>query len=255
MPADHVAAEGECCSSLAAKNNLADYRRIHDAPDNAALKGSRPNPNQLVAGDKLKIPDRDPKKFPAETGTTQKFVLAKSATHLRVQLADASDKAILAKTWTLTVGSQKKSGTGFIDLPIDPQETAATLQLDLAKPASAPAPAPPAPPAPAVPPYPPPLVEAAFTDTLDAAFVGGDADSGKIEWTLAIGSLPSFNNVAGVQERLRNLGFVCKGAPGDAADPQTQAAVKAFQKAAKLAETGAAKDIEAAVRDRHDKKR
>lgn len=71
-------------------------------------------------------------------------------------------------------------------------------------------------------------------------------------WNLTIGGLPSFNVVAGTQQRLKNLGYDPFGKPGDEADLKTQAAVTAYQRKYKLAESGKASDIAQDIRDRHD---
>lgn len=258
MAAKHVVIAGDCCSSLTAKAGFADYHTIYNDSANSALKQKRPNPNTLVVGDEFTIPDKELKTVAKPTGSEHKFVVKVKSVKLRLQVHDSQDKPCEGKPFVLTVtGRAPKKGAslpgGFIEIEVDPQATVGSLIVVLGKP---PAVAPPklTGPLPDPPPYPPALAPADFGDSLDRNYVGNDADSYKFEWTLMIGHLPSYNDVSGVQARLRNLGYSCHGKDGDADDLETQAAVKAFQKHLKLAETGRTKDIENAIRDSHDKK-
>lgn len=142
MPIVIEVALGDCCSSLAAANGFADYKKIYDAGANAALKANRPNPNTLVVGDSITIPDKDKKSAPANTGTSAKFQLKPGTAKLRIALLDGTDKPLAAKSWHLTIGAKKLAGAN-VEVAIDPKATAATLEVDLG-----PRPAPPAPPAP-----------------------------------------------------------------------------------------------------------
>lgn len=258
MAAKHVVIAGDCCSSLAAKAGFADYHSIYDDGTNAALKQKRPNPNTLVVGDELTIPDKVHKTVTKPTGTAHKFVATIKAVKLRLQVLDSQGKPCAGTPYVLKVaGSELKKGAsmsdGFVEVEVDPQATAGSLTVELGPPPPVPPPKA-AGPRPDPPPYPPVLIPTDFADSLDLNYVGSNADSYKIEWTLMIGQLPSYNEVVGVQARLQNLGYTCRGKEGDADDPETVAAVKAFQKQHKLAETGRTKDIEDAVRDRHDHK-
>jgi hypothetical protein len=258
MATKHVVAEGDCCSSLAAKNGFADYHGIYDDAGNSALRTKRKNANTLVVGDEIQIPDKDAKTIKKPAGAAHKFVAKVTKVRLRLQVRDSEDKPCEGKPFTLLVGAMPAKGGGsmaggFVEMDVDPQITTGVLTIVLGKAAApAPAPAPAKLPEPA--PYPPALDTATFKDVDDVAYVGHDADPHKVEWILQIGALPSHNEVVGAQARLRNLGFVCRGKDGDAGDPETKAAVKAFQKHIKAAETGLAKDVQDPLRDRHDKK-
>jgi hypothetical protein len=255
MAKTHTVHEGDCCSSLAASHGFLDYKGIYDAAENADLKKTRPNPNTLVKGDKVVIPDKKKKKAPAATGSSHKFVVKKAVVSLRLALLDKDDKPIKGKDWTLKIGWKKLKGNtpdGKISQEIDATAKSGVLEFDRgpkpAPAASAPAPAP----APGPAPYPPTIVSADFLDESDDAYLGKDET--KVRWELAIGALPSYNVESGVQQRLHNLGFDPFGAPGDKDDDaKTKAAVSAYQVKFKLAKTGKTKDIQDDIRDRHDK--
>jgi hypothetical protein len=248
----HTIAEGDCCSSLAAANGFGDYKGIYDDGANAALKASRPNPNMMVVGESITIPDRGKKDAPAKTNATAKFKLKAHGVKLHIRLRDNADGALQARAWRLTVGPDKFEGHGAtIKQAINPVATAATLEIDLDPKAAPPAPAPAPAPAGGPPPYPPAIAAIDYKDKEEAAYLG--ADERTVRWTLVVGGLPSFNVVAGVQQRLENLGFDPFGEPGKEDDSKTKAAVIAYQRKYKLPETGKALDIQDDIRDRHDK--
>lgn len=253
MAKTHTVHEGDCCSSLAASHGFLDYKGIHDAAENADLKKARPNPNTLVEGDKVVIPDKQEKKASAAAGASHKFVVKKAGVTLQIALLDKADQPIKGKDWTLKIGGKKLKGTspdGRISQDIDATAKSAVLEIDCgpkpspAAPAAAPAPAPAS--------YPPAIVPADFLDEADEAYLGEDET--KVQWHLAIGALPSYNVASGVQQRLQNLGFDPFGAATDKDDEaKTKAAVSAYQAQYKLAKSGKTKDIQDDIRDRHDK--
>jgi hypothetical protein len=110
-----------------------------------------------------------------------------------------------------------------------------------------PAPPPAAPAPPDSPPYPPPIVAADFKDKMPDP----DYSARAVEWTLAIGGLPSFNVKEGVLARLHNLGFSCDV---DSDDDTVAKAVKAYQRLYLNNKNGSGvpADIQADIRDRHD---
>lgn len=253
MAKTHTVHEGDCCSSLAASHGFLDYKGIHDAAENADLKKARPNPNTLVQGDKVVVPDKKEKKAPAATGSSHKFMVKKAVVKLRITLLDKGDKPIKGKDWTLKIGGKNLKGNtpdGQIAQDIDATAKSGVLEIDCG-PKPAPAVPPPAP-APGPASYPPAIVPADFLDEADEAYLGKDET--KVRWELSIGSLPSYNVEAGVQQRLQNLGFDPFGASSDKDDEaKTKAAVSVYQAKYKLAKSGRTKDIQDDIRDRHDK--
>lgn len=257
MATKHVVTEGDCCSSLAAKNGFADYHAIYDDAANAALRGKRKNPNTLVVGDEVQVPDKSEKNVKKPGGAEHKFVAKVSKVKLRLQIRNSEGKPCEGKSFSLHVGSRPAQAGhsmpgGFIEMEVDAQAKSGWLVMVLSQP---PGPAPALVPVPLSdpPPYPPVLDPATFRDALDTAYLGGDADVHNVQWQLQIGSLPSHNEVVGAQVRLRNLGYTCGGKDGDADDPETKAAAKAFQKSQKLIETGLIKDVQDALRNQHDR--
>ena len=68
----HVIAEGECLSSVAFENGYFPGT-IWERPENDALRELRGDPNVLSPGDKLFVPDKEPKTTTCATGKVHRF--------------------------------------------------------------------------------------------------------------------------------------------------------------------------------------
>ncbi|NMO17214.1 hypothetical protein HPC49_13145 [Pyxidicoccus fallax] len=251
MPKQHKVTEGDCILSIAEQHGFKDYHTVWDDAANGALKKERPNPNTLVVGDAVEIPDVKPKQLGAATSQTAKFTLKQvKGARLRLVLLGADDKPLEGKSWELTAPVEATGKTGADGLiqvePLPVKETQGTLKVTLREKASASASAAPAsPPAPA---YPPTIVPDEFKDAKPPEV---DPELDAIEWELKLGSLPSYNHESGVKARLCNLGFLL--AP-DADATKTEDAVKRYQKVFLKQDAGSGKtaDIQDDVRARYD---
>src|SRR2546426_9567488 len=135
--ADYSVDPGECFASIAQKKGFFNYRTLYDHGDNAALKTKRPNPNQLVENDVVKIPDKRLKQVNLTLDGTKKFVLDRRKTKLRLLLTDYKKTALAPARCSLTVGSAKFVTTslagGMVEMEIDPEETSGELVLFLCR--------------------------------------------------------------------------------------------------------------------------
>lgn len=238
--------------SLADSLGMQDYHTLYDDGVNSALKGTRPNPNQLLIGDDVKDPPKG-KVYPKPVDQTHVFVVKpKKPPKLRLVLIDGEGKALSGKAWNLTApkaltGTTKKDG--LIEVPDLPfQDKAGSLEVtwQTTKP---PKPVtPPKDPEFKKPTYPRPIKAAEFIDDAPTAPTAADD---VMDFTLKIGSLPTFNDDSGVRGRLRNLGFSCVV---DSDADATKQSVKAFQRVRLKQKTpsGAPADIQNNARDNHD---
>src|SRR5438552_2032144 len=68
MPTQHTVKAGETLSSIAQQNGFRDWNTIYNASENAAFRKKRPNPNLIVPGDIVMIPDKKSKTVPVSSG-------------------------------------------------------------------------------------------------------------------------------------------------------------------------------------------
>ena len=118
MALTHVVERGEYLSLIALKHGFHDQRVIWDHPDNAALKQLRRNPNVLLAGDRIVIPDRTPGEAAAATGTVNQFQAVTDAAALNVDFENASRKAMSNRDGPLTLAGVDASGAFVKARPI-----------------------------------------------------------------------------------------------------------------------------------------
>jgi hypothetical protein len=195
-----------------------------------------------------------PRTAPIQTGSTSTFTLKQKRLHL--VLLDPREAPYAHHEYVLTVGRTQHHGRTAADGSLChdvPGLTGGELLLSLPSPMepsgqeSAPASA--APPG-TPPPYPPPIRDEDFPD---AARARASREPVTLHWALHLQSLVSFDADAlrAAQERLHNLGFPVdgeRGAPG----PRTRAAVRAFQRAQGLPETGQLADVQRELIRQHD---
>ena len=196
----HTVAQGECLDSIAALYGFPDYQVIYGDGANADLRQSRPNPNVLLPGDSVFIPEIKPPEHSCATDARHKFVLKRSKTRLRLVLKDA-DGPMATRPYTLTVDGKPiegvTDGSGLLEQPVPASAQTAELRLQRTS----------------------------------------DPKAGFLTWALQLGSLDPFDKVSGVQARLNNLGFFC-GTVDGVAGPRTQKALRSFQEQSGLPKTG-----------------
>jgi N-acetylmuramoyl-L-alanine amidase len=122
MPKKHTVAQGECLSSIAAQYGFASWRAVYDHPDNQAFRAVRPNPNVLLPGDQLSIPDKVQKAVSCATAATHVFVLSGPKTRFRLELRSGTGRPYARKRYELTAGGVVSKGVtdaaGLVDQPI-----------------------------------------------------------------------------------------------------------------------------------------
>ena len=184
--------QGDCLSSLAKAFGFALFHSIYDHPNNAAFRQLRPNPNVLLPGDQLYIPDKTPRTEAVSTDDTHRFQVKTTKTMIRIVAVDPSGQPLKKRAYTLTVGTKKTKGQtgsdGLIEAEVEADASEASLSVA------------------GVGPQEPPFVR-----------------------VLSLGSLDPATEVSGAQGRLRNLGFDC-GEPDGVLDDDTAGAVAAFQR-------------------------
>ncbi|HMJ55487.1 MAG TPA: hypothetical protein VK540_25610 [Polyangiaceae bacterium] len=134
MPRLHIVAQGEHASSIADQHGFGKFDVIWQHGENKALRDKRKDPNVLLPGDEIYIPDLSPKQLSVPTEKRHTIVVHRPKAKLRLVLLDALGDPIANAKGELTLKSEKKpvstDGDGLIEVDIALSERAATLEVD-----------------------------------------------------------------------------------------------------------------------------
>lgn len=194
----YIVRAGDYLSKIASAHGIADWHALYNHPSNAEFRRLRPNPNLIYPGDELFIPDRTGKAAPAPTGGPSRFRAHRSSNTLQVTLRDFEGRPLANQAATLEVAGASRAVT-----------TDGSGRLNE--------------------PIPPDVTRAQVT-------ING------VTITFAIGELNPMDDadddgVSGVQGRLSNLGYYGGEIDGELGD-ETRDAIRAFQRAHDLVESG-----------------
>ena len=137
MGTQHVVKQGEYLAMLAHQYGFVNYLTIWDAPENAALKKERKNPNILYPGDELFIPDREIKEVSRPTEKRHTFEKDSQDLKVRIVLTDLKNKPLQGYECVLTLDGEPKEitteGDGKLSKDIPDNATGGKL-LDKGRP-------------------------------------------------------------------------------------------------------------------------
>ena len=85
MPTNHTVESGECMTSIADQHGFF-WETLWELPENAELREKRKDPNTLVPGDSVYIPDLREKEVERKTGRTWRFRRKGIPAQVRLQL-------------------------------------------------------------------------------------------------------------------------------------------------------------------------
>jgi hypothetical protein len=198
-------------SSIAYENGFF-WKTLWNLPDNTALKAQRKNPNVLMTGDIVHIPDLTVRQEPGATQMTHKFMLKGVPEKLHMRLLDYNQKPRPNLDYVIVIDGNAQRGktdaNGRIQQSIPPNATSGKLTF------AAPTP-------------------------LD---LNGKPLPGKpknMVLILQLGNLNPITEVSGLKARLANLGLY-QGTIDENLDSATQSAISAFQTQQSLPVTGLA---------------
>ncbi len=135
MSKQHIVAQGECLTRIAAAHGFTDWRTLYLHPSNAPLRAKRPNPNILFPGDVIRIPDNTVKEEQLETGRLHRFVVHSPRKRLRIVFKSPKGEPLALLPYTLRlheslVAKGQTSSEGLLDEPVPMGFPAATLEID-----------------------------------------------------------------------------------------------------------------------------
>jgi N-acetylmuramoyl-L-alanine amidase len=193
MGETHIVEQGEYLASIAKDYGFSDWHIIYDQPENADLRTRRPNPNVLLPGDQIFIPDKEQKQEACPTEQKTRFQVKVPKATLLLILKDSEGKALASQAYTLNVawltfqGTTDGNGKLQQKIPLGIE----TGKLELAK--------------------------LGLTWNLKIGHLDPLQDGA-----------PDAAVISGMQERLNNLGFHC-GAVDGILGPKTERALQLFQ--------------------------
>ncbi len=109
MAEDYTVQQGDCISSIAYENGFFPDT-IWNLPENSALKAKRKNPNVLMTGDIVHIPDLTVKQEPGATGSKYKFKKKGVPEKLRIKLLDGNHKPRANLDYVIVIDGNSRRG-------------------------------------------------------------------------------------------------------------------------------------------------
>lgn len=107
----HTVLPGECLASIAERYGFTNPWVIYDHPANEALRSARPDPNVLLAGDEVVIPDRKPRVVTGGTEQRYRFVVDRQPAYLRLKLLNPDDTPRSGLPYRVEYQGQIHTGT------------------------------------------------------------------------------------------------------------------------------------------------
>lgn len=131
MATDHVVQQGEHLTQIADRYGFRNYNAIWNHPGNAKLRKLRQNPNVLLPGDTIHIPDKIQKAESCPTGQAHRFKVPGGRLFLRLALRDFDNQPLANTKCEVQVdGASTPLSTdanGRVAVPISPAAKEATL--------------------------------------------------------------------------------------------------------------------------------
>jgi N-acetylmuramoyl-L-alanine amidase len=125
--------QGDCISSIAHQTGFY-WETLWNDPRNTGLRERRSNPNALLPGDVVFIPDKRDKEEPCETARVHQFRLKGDPVRFNLRVLDGFGKPRSEIPYTLAIGGSSRRGktdsTGRISEVIEPDAGQAKLTLN-----------------------------------------------------------------------------------------------------------------------------
>ena len=215
---------GDCMSSIAEAHGFF-WETLWKRIENVDLKSARKNPNVLLPGDRVFIPEKTPREESCATEQKHKFKKKGTPCNLKVRILEpakppsddaeqtASNQPRANVAYLLNIDGKlidgKTDENGMIEIQMPPAASKGTLTLEPGTPH-------------------------------------------EVKYELALGGLDPIDQVSGVQARLNQLGFSCGPVDGKMG-PKTKSGIKKFQQDAGLKPSGEMDDAtQAKLREMYD---
>lgn len=191
----HNVTQGDSTTRIAFRNGHF-WETLWNHPENSKLKSDRKDPNILLEGDELFVPELRTHEEPCATEKKHRFRRKGVPEYLNIQFFDLYREPFANKPYTLEIDGEKFSGTldgeGWLRHPISPDALAGNIKI------------------------------------------GRQGELADIK--LQLGHLDPIDQVTGVKGRLRNLGFYKGPIDEDDGTEEFKSACTKFRVFAKLPE-------------------
>ena len=165
---NYMVRQGDCVQSIATERGLR-WETIWNHPRNADLRAARNDPNVLLPGDQLFVPDIQLRQEQGQTEQRHRFKKKGTPGRLRIRILDEGHRPLANAPYTLSIDGRLSNGhldgDGFLNVVIPPDARSGRLT------------------------------------------VGTPPDT--MGYELQLGHLDPIDRVSGVQARLNDLGFFC----------------------------------------------
>lgn len=203
MPGKYRVEQGDCISSIVQEHGLF-WEEIWNHPGNTELRRKRKDPNLLLPGDMVFLPDKEVKEVPASVETRHRFRRKGVPAYLRLRLVDTEEEPRRNLRYVLNIDGNLHSGTtdeqGHIDQTIAPNARKAILTI-----------------------------------------IAEDEGAENEEYEILLGHVDPISEASGVDQRLRNLGYLVNS-PDEDPDEARRQALMAFQARRQSEQTGECDD-------------
>jgi len=121
----HTVLQGEWLCQIARKYGFPDVSELYNHDANADLKRARPDPNLLLPGDRVFIPEKSLKEVDAATGRLHRYEVKTAKCRFKVVVHDEDGTVFMLKSFKLKLGGTLYEGTsggdGLVEVEIPSQ--------------------------------------------------------------------------------------------------------------------------------------
>jgi N-acetylmuramoyl-L-alanine amidase len=127
---EYIAKPGDTIQKIALRHKL-DWEVVWQHSGNARLRETRKEPNLLLPGDKVVLPERDIRQEACATDTHHRFRAKGNTTLLRLRLLDEEGRPMAGTSYQLLIGGAIHEGSTDADGNLEQSISALTIKATL----------------------------------------------------------------------------------------------------------------------------
>jgi N-acetylmuramoyl-L-alanine amidase len=130
----HTIKPGEWMRQIAYDHGFTDWEAIFNLPENQPLRDAKRDPNQLMPGERVFLPERDRKSADIAAGASHKFVVKRPPQQIYIVLHDEQGKPFKSRPYLVRLPGKVLQGTtdadGAVTIELPPDARDAFLEID-----------------------------------------------------------------------------------------------------------------------------